>query len=85
MERTSRLKNINVHFQLSENNLYIEANEEKLERAIKELVDNAIKYNKDQGKVILATYEEKKEIHLQISDTGIGIEKDSLYKIFRVI
>ena len=45
--------------QLSENNLYIEANEEKLERAIKELVDNAIKYNKDQGKVILATYEEK--------------------------
>ena len=78
------LKNINVYSQLSENDLYIEANEEKLERAIKELVDNAIKYNKDQGKVIIATYEENEEIHLQVSDTGIGIERDSLYKIFQL-
>ena len=78
------LKNINVYSQLSENDLYIEANEEKLERAIRELVDNAIKYNKDQGKVIIATYEENEEIHLQVSDTGIGIERDSLYKIFQL-
>ncbi len=78
------LKNIKVYFQLSESSLHIEANEEKLERAIKELVDNAIKYNKEQGKVILSTYEEKEEIHLQISDTGIGIEKDSLCKIFQL-
>lgn len=80
----AKLTNLDVYFQLSENNLIIEANEEKLERAIKELVDNAIKYNKDQGKVILATFEEKEEIYLQISDTGIGIERDSLYKIFQL-
>jgi ribose transport system substrate-binding protein len=80
----AKLNNINVYFQLSENNLNIEANEEKLERAIKELVDNAIKYNKDQGKVIVITFEEKEEIHLQISDTGIGIERESLSKILQL-
>ncbi len=80
----AKLNNINVYFQLSENNLNIEANEEKLERAIKELVDNAIKYNKDQGKVIVITYEDKEEIHLQISDTGIGIERESLSKILHL-
>lgn len=82
--KEAEFKNIRLNIQLCSSNLFIEANEEKLEKAIKELVDNAIKYNCDEGKVIISTFEEKDHVHLQISDTGIGIERESLYKILQL-
>ena len=78
------LRNIKLSFELEKDESIIEANEEKLERAIKEIVDNSIKYNTENGSVKIATYEENETILLQISDTGIGIEKDSLKKIFEL-
>ncbi len=78
------LRDLELHYELSESDLVIEANEEKLERAVKEIVENAIKYNQKNGRIIISTYEEEESIQLQISDTGIGIERDSLNKIFQL-
>lgn len=46
------------------------------------LLENAIKYNKENGCVTLTITEETKHINLTISDTGIGIEEKHLNKIF---
>lgn len=46
------------------------------------LMDNAIRYNKENGTVTVKTYTEGNEAILAVSDTGIGIPKDSLYRIF---
>lgn len=78
------LRDLQLNYELSQSDLIIEANEEKLERAIKEIVDNAIKYNQEKGKITIFTFEEGNNILLQISDTGIGIERDSLSKIFQL-
>ncbi len=78
------LRNVEFHFDLNNREPIIEANEEKLERAIKEIVDNAIKYNNDGGSIYISTYEEDENIILQVSDTGIGIEAESLNKIFQL-
>ena len=80
----AKLRAIEFYFSLDLSNPVIEANEEKLERAIKEIVDNAIKYNNDGGSVYVSTYEEDGNIILQVSDTGIGIEQESLQKIFQL-
>jgi PAS domain S-box-containing protein len=78
------LSNLALKYELCNSDIFIEANEDKLDRALKELVDNAIKYNQEKGSVIINTSKKDEEIVLQIIDTGIGIEKESLNKIFHL-
>jgi two-component system sensor histidine kinase EvgS len=80
----AKLRNVQIEFNLSHSNPIIEVNEEKLERAIKELVENAIKYNKESGRIVISTGVDEGSTILQIADTGIGIEENSLQKIFEL-
>ncbi|GCE28587.1 hypothetical protein KDA_40710 [Dictyobacter alpinus] len=49
-----------------------------LEQAVLILLDNAIKYNRSGGQVILSVSEQGKRAILQIRDTGIGIAAEHL-------
>jgi len=48
------------------------------------LLSNAIKFTPEDGEVILTAHYEpkKKQFHVCVSDTGIGIAEDNLHKIF---
>ena len=46
------------------------------------LCDNAIKYNKDGGRVDVEIKEEENNILLKVSDTGIGISTEHIDRIF---
>jgi CheY-like chemotaxis protein len=53
-----------------------------LSEIIQNLVSNAIRYT-DKGKVSLACVETDGQCHVEVTDTGIGIEADQLEEIFR--
>ena len=53
-----------------------------LERMIVNLVDNAIKYNRPEGRVIVRLAPEDGQVLVEVADTGIGIPPDSLSRIF---
>jgi len=63
-------------------NLYINVDEQKFKILVKNLVENAIKYNKEYGKVIVKAKEKDNSFILSVKDTGIGIPKESLPLIF---
>ncbi len=46
------------------------------------LVDNAIKYNKDGGSVMITAQENDHAIQVDIIDTGIGIPEDDIPRLF---
>ncbi|WMJ24417.1 ATP-binding protein [Paludicola sp. MB14-C6] len=46
------------------------------------LVDNAIKYNKNGGNVTIEVVEKPDKINLSVSDTGIGIAKEHIPRLF---
>ncbi|MED5224300.1 sensor histidine kinase [Bacillus safensis] len=46
------------------------------------LIGNAIKYNKEYGEISISCEENKSVAVVKIRDTGIGIEKETLEKIF---
>jgi signal transduction histidine kinase len=61
------------------------ADEEKLTMAITNIIENAIKYNYENGLVNITLEIDpylKNSARLSIADTGIGIPKESLPKIF---
>lgn len=56
--------------------------EETIKRAIRILVDNAIKYSNPQGQVTLTLSDTLRFIQIAISDNGIGISEEEQKKIF---
>ena len=61
---------------------------EKIQRLLINLVDNAAKYNRQEGKIKLDCVEKKNEIHISVWNTGMGIPaaelKQVLKKFYRV-
>lgn len=55
---------------------------DKLNQVISNLVENAIKYNRPDGKVHISLEETDDEISISVRDTGMGIPKDDLDKVF---
>lgn len=59
-----------------------EVDETKLSLAISNLVENAIKYNKEGGWVHVTLNADHKNFYLEIADSGIGIPQDDIEQIF---
>lgn len=49
------------------------------------LIENAIRYNKPSGKVIVKVYEDGMQIIFSVEDTGIGIPPEHQERIFEQI
>lgn len=59
------------------------ADREKIGQVLTNLVQNAIKYKKYEGKIVVSVYKtEEKKILIEVSDDGIGITEESLPRIF---
>jgi heavy metal sensor kinase len=54
----------------------------RLQRAVANLLDNALKYTPAGGTIRLICHEEEDQIRIEVSDTGNGIPPDELPKIF---
>ena len=62
--------------------VYAEIDEVKMVMVITNLVENAIKYNRDHGKVRVTINADPYNFYISVEDTGVGIPQDSLDKIY---
>jgi heavy metal sensor kinase len=60
----------------------IQADKEKIQRLVANLLDNAIKYTPENGTVTLTVKPDENQVTVSIMDTGIGISEEDLPKIF---
>jgi two-component system, OmpR family, phosphate regulon sensor histidine kinase PhoR len=75
-------KNLQVEINIKEEIPSIKGNRFLLEQMLINLIDNAVKYTPERGRVAISAYSEDSNINLEISDTGIGIPKENLNRIF---
>jgi len=64
------------------NMILVEGDEEKLGWVILQLLDNAIKFTPQNGRVLLEINSETGLARVNVSDTGIGIPEDRIEEIF---
>lgn len=62
--------------------LKMETNEYLLRQLLTNLLDNAIKYSPNEGRIDLKVVPVNKSIQFEISDTGIGIPQEHIPRIF---
>ncbi|MCD6107845.1 MAG: HAMP domain-containing protein [Caldisericaceae bacterium] len=74
-------KKISFKLDISDNISYINADPFWLEQLFINLIDNAIKYT-DKGHVEIKILSQGKDIQIEIQDSGIGIPKKHLSRIF---
>jgi signal transduction histidine kinase len=74
-------KNISIHTTLPKE-LYLTADRNRLRQVMANLLDNAIKYTHNRGRVDIETLQKQQEIVVTIKDTGIGIPAEELPRIW---
>ncbi|MGG0718507.1 ATP-binding protein [Robertmurraya massiliosenegalensis] len=73
----------NKHFSLKLNaQMEIKADETRLHQLFVILLDNALKYTSDEESIEIKTSVSDQKIHLEVSDTGIGIKEENMKFIF---
>jgi len=73
----------NIHYELAfEGELSIPADPHYLQRALREILDNAIQYTLAGGWVRVSSAQHADEIEIRVQDSGIGIGKNALDKVF---
>lgn len=64
------------------NSIWVEIDTDKMTQVIDNIINNAIKYSPDGGKITVSMKTTDTQIILSISDEGLGIPKKDLPKIF---
>lgn len=74
-------KKVKVEIEVPEG-AQVYADEKMLFAVLKNLIDNAIKYNREGGNLKVSYKEHKNEVEIAVCDTGVGIPKSHLPFIF---
>jgi len=76
-------KNIKLSSKLlKEINIYADLNMLKI--ILRNLISNAIKFTNSNGEIKINAEQDKDKVIISVSDTGVGIKKDKLQKIFDI-
>jgi len=76
-------KSITVDKRISHNLSFINAEPEKIQELLYNILDNAIKFSYEGGKIEICAYvHEEKMLKIEITDYGIGIPSDKLDDLF---
>jgi len=75
-------KNGNLRTQIKAENALVKGDEVHITNVIFNLLDNAMKYSKDNPEIVVTTENRKDQLLISIQDNGIGIAKENQAHIF---
>lgn len=80
---TSNISKRKLHLTTEiEKDLFIDADREEIRRVYTNLISNAIKYNKDKGKIIVQASKDENYVVISIEDEGIGMKPEESIRLF---
>jgi PAS domain S-box-containing protein len=82
-EELARYKNIAINFEHPSEEVIIEADRESLNQVLNALVNNAVRFTDEFGRVKVIVNNFVREVEIIVSDTGIGIPEEDQPYIFQ--
>ena len=83
MELKAKKRDVKISMsQTQKGRFMVQADIEKIQRVFVNLIDNAIKYGKEGGEVVVRTYDMDQKVLVEVADNGNGIPQNHLNKIF---
>src|SRR5438552_8016836 len=78
-------KNLEVEFQFRAIHTYVEGDPARLQQVFWNLIKNSVKFTPEKGRITIETLNPAPDkIEARVIDTGIGIEQETIDKIFNV-
>jgi signal transduction histidine kinase len=74
-------KNIDLELKIKKD-LYLNGDQDSLVQIFNNIIENAVKYNQEDGKIIIEVSKEDNNSVVYIQDSGIGISKEDLPFVF---
>jgi PAS domain S-box-containing protein len=77
----------NKHIEIinkTEEGIFVYSDINIFDSTIQNLISNAIKFTKPNGKVVVSSTKKKLSVDLIVKDNGVGISKENLEKLFRI-
>jgi len=75
-------KNLRLELQVPDDFPTVHADERRLEEVVHNLLDNAVKYSHQKGRIVLNARAPDQEVVLSVCDEGVGIAANDLPRIF---
>ena len=78
----ARSRDISFEIETTDDDLWMHGDAASLERAIVNVIGNAIKYSNEGGRVIISTERNENEVLLEVNDEGVGIDPSMMSDLF---
>jgi two-component system phosphate regulon sensor histidine kinase PhoR len=75
-------KNLRLELEVPDNFPNVRADERRLEEVVHNLLDNAVKYSHQNGRILIHAGAPDQEVVLSVRDEGVGIAANDLPRIF---
>lgn len=82
LEVKAKLKSVSMDLDAPEGPAMVNADRQRISQVLINLIDNAIKYGNEGGKVTVSLIQKNKTIEIQIKDNGPGIPPEHLPRLF---
>jgi signal transduction histidine kinase len=78
----ARSRGISIALELPSEPVTMSADRGEIEIILNNLVSNAVKYNRDGGRVTVAVVHDDDSVRIDVTDTGIGMTSEDVAKLF---
>jgi PAS domain S-box-containing protein len=75
-------KKVHIKIDAPQERFMVHADKQKIEQALTNIIDNAIKYTYDNGDIIITLRADKGAVSVSVKDSGVGIKPENLGHIF---